>query len=101
MSKMASSVETKLPQQYVDFDEYIDFQVQKTRASIRLTDVLTGFAGVATFVVVYLIVFSLLDHWVIDGGFSPFARGVMFAGVVVISMAWMAWKALIPGLRTV
>ncbi|MEX2285485.1 MAG: hypothetical protein WD648_00270 [Planctomycetaceae bacterium] len=98
---MASTVEVKPPQQYVEFDEYIEFQVQKTRASIRLTDILTAIAGIATFVVGYLIVFSVLDHWVVEGGFTQHARGLMLAAVLCVSVGWLAWKAVIPGLRTV
>src|SRR5262245_47013375 len=101
---MSSSVETKPgqhSQKYVEFDEFIEYQVEKTRASIRLTDILTAFAAVAALLVGYLIVFSLLDHWFIDGGFSPSTRGFMLLGVLAVSAGWLAWKGLFPYLHQV
>ena len=59
---------------FVDFDEFIEFQLKKTRSNIKLTDILTAIAGMTAMVIAYLLVFVVFDHWVIDGGFGNATR---------------------------
>ncbi len=101
---MATSIEpaTKNPQQqYADFDEYVDFQLQKTRQNIKATDILTTLAGVVTLVLAYLLVFVVLDHWVIPGGFGYATRVLMLGSVVLLSSAWLVWRVVLPYFRVV
>jgi collagen type III alpha len=104
-SGMATTIEprTKEPasRQYVDFDEYIEYQLQKTRTKVKWTDVLTAAAGVAALVLGYLLVFVLLDHWIVPGGFGTTMRLVMLGGVAVIGTAWLAWMIAIPWFKSV
>lgn len=86
---------------YVDFDEYIDFQISRTRANIRTTDILTALAGVATLVLAYILVFVIFDHWIVAGGFSTTARWLMLGGLLVGSMAWVVWRVVMPYRRRV
>ena len=44
---MASTIDAQTSQQYVDFDEFIDYQLQKTRGNIKSTDILTAFIDAA------------------------------------------------------
>ena len=53
---------TQTSDQYVEFDEFVDYHLAKTRSNIKLTDVLTAIVGIAVLVVAYLLVFTLLDH---------------------------------------
>lgn len=87
--------------QYVDFDEYIEYQLQKTRSQIRWTDLLTAIAGIAVLTVGYLFVFTLLDHWVIPDGFSVRTRGWMLGILVLVQTVWIAWKVVWPSWRQV
>ena len=64
---------------YLDFDQYIEHQVEKARRGIRGTDLLTAGVGLAVLVLAYLCLFVILDHWVIPGGFSPAMRTVLLA----------------------
>ncbi|MGH7201581.1 MAG: hypothetical protein ACREJB_13305 [Planctomycetaceae bacterium] len=99
---MATSLERTEPrQQYVDFDEYIAFQLQKTRSSIQLTDVLTAAAGIATLTIAYLLVFVVFDHWIVAGGFGYLTRALMLGGLVLAMAAWLVWKVALPYLRRV
>jgi len=98
---MASSVESNSSQQYVDFDEYINFQIEKTRSGIKLTDFLTAAAGIATLWIGYLLVFTLLDHWVVRGGFNETTRVLMFLAVALCGCAWIGWIVVVPYLRNV
>lgn len=66
-------------QQYVDFDEYIDFHLAKTRTNIKYNDLFTTLVTMATLFLGYLLVFVVLDQWVIDGGFGYGPRVIMLA----------------------
>src|SRR5260370_38588930 len=69
---------------YVDYEEYVDFQLEKTRSSIKLTDIFTTLTTLAVAVISYLLVFVLLDQWVLAGGSSCASRagllGALLAG---------------------
>ncbi|MEO1996854.1 MAG: hypothetical protein ABGZ17_16435, partial [Planctomycetaceae bacterium] len=87
--------------QYVDFDEFIDFQLKKTRSQVRLTDLLTALAGIATLVLGYLLAFTLLDHWVIDGGFQPQTRAVMLLVLAIVASVWLTRSVILPYMRRI
>ena len=93
---MATSVKTDNSEHYVEFDEYIDYQLQKTRSHIKWTDILTAIAGVGTMALGYLLLFVVLDHWVVEGGFSRISRGLMLGGLVLTAVAWLAWSVVVP-----
>ncbi|MBT6157312.1 MAG: hypothetical protein HOL01_14310 [Planctomycetaceae bacterium] len=86
---------------YVDFDEYVDFQLEKTRHSIKWTDIVTATAVVAAFVVGYLLLFTILDHWLVPGGFSHTARFAMVGGLLAVTAVWLTWKVILPYLKQV
>ncbi|QDU36940.1 hypothetical protein Mal4_12410 [Maioricimonas rarisocia] len=83
-------------QKFVDFDEFVDYQLRKTRTEIKQTDVLTGLVGIAVVVLGYLLTFVLLDQWVIAGGFSPRVRTLMLAALVLAVGAWMVRRLIWP-----
>jgi hypothetical protein len=87
--------------QYVDYEEYVDFQLEKTRSSIKLTDIFTTLTTLAVAVISYLLVFVLLDQWVLEGGFGYTARvvllGILLAGV----LGTLGWRVIFPLLRRV
>ncbi len=73
----------ELPQpKYVDFGEYILFQLQRTRALIRQTDILLLLFGVVTLLLFWLLSFVLLDHWAFLEGLTQPLRWIGFGGVV-------------------
>ena len=86
---------------YADFDEYIEYQIKKTRSGIKATDLITTGLTIAIFVIAYLLVFTLLDHWVIPGGFSLRWRLILFGLVVVTASAWIVWKLVLPWFKNV
>ena len=98
---MASTLETPNSQQYVDFDEYIEYQLQKTRGNIKSTDILTAFACIAAFVLAYLLLFVVSDHWLVPDGFGQTTRVVLLSLVGSLSAGWFAWKVVWPYLRQV
>ena len=98
---MPTTAEPRTQEQYVDFDEFVDFQLKKTRANIKLTDILTAATGAATLVLGYLLIFTILDHWVIDGGFGTLSRSLLFGLLMVATTAWLYWRIAVPYLKNV
>lgn len=87
--------------QYVDFDEYVEFQLEKTRSSIRWTDLLTAGAAVLAGFLGYLFVFVVLDQWVIAGGFSRPARAVLLLVWLAGTVGWLFVKVVRPWLKRI
>jgi collagen type III alpha len=83
-------------QNYVDYGEYIDFQLQKTQNQIKATDFFVALIGIVTFLISYLLIFTLLDHWVIPGGFSNGMRLALLTIIILISGTWVFFKVVIP-----
>jgi len=95
------TAQSQSPSGYVDFDEYVDFQLEKTRHSIKWTDIVTATAVVAAFVVGYLLLFTILDHWLVPGGFSHTARFAMVGGLLAVTAGWLTWRVILPYLKQV
>lgn len=87
--------------QYVEFDEFIEFQLQKTRQGIKVTDLVTALCGVSVAVLAYLLVFAVCDHWLIPGGFGYFWRVALLGVLLVGSLSWVGFKVVLPGMRRI
>ncbi|MBD3673782.1 MAG: hypothetical protein HUJ26_09690 [Planctomycetaceae bacterium] len=98
---MSSTTPSQPSSKYVDYDEFVDYQLEKTRGEIKWNDVLTTLAGIAALTLAYLFVFTLFDHWVIEGGFSRGTRAVLLTLLVVVSLGWTVWKIVLPWWRKV
>src|SRR4051794_21940151 len=76
MPKSAAEATPPAGNRFVEFDEFIDYQLTKAGRSIQSTDVLVGVVGAALGLTVYLLVFILADHWLVTGGLSAVARAL-------------------------
>ena len=83
-------------QPYVDFDDYVDFHLNKTRQNIKSTELFTTLGWLATLDVGYLLAFVVADHWLIDGGFSLLPRVLMLAVVLAVTVGVLVWKVILP-----
>src|SRR5438105_4646586 len=88
-------------QHYVDFDEFIDFHLAKTRANIKYTEIFTTLVTTATQFLGYLLVFVVLDQWIIDGGFGYGPRMIMLGLVLSAILATVIRKVVWPWLKNV
>ena len=86
---------------YVDFDEYVGLKLEKTRSTIRTTDLLTALAGVAAMFLGYLLLFVVFDQWVVRDGFGPAWRWVLLSTLVISTISWLVWKVGVPSFRSV
>lgn len=101
-SSMSTTLDgRKAKKNYAEFDEYISYQLQKTQTGIRSTDVFTALCGAAVFVVSYLLVFVVFDHWIVTGGFGPAMRVTLLAGLLLGTISWLGWKVAWPFFRRV
>lgn len=98
---MVTSTQTRAKHQYADFDEYVDYQLKKTRANIKATDILTALVSVLTVVLGYLLAFVVFDQWIIPGGFGDATRLLMLAAAVLAVIAWLVWKVVTPFFKSV
>ena len=98
---MSTTIESSDSEQYLDYDDYVDFQLDKTRAHIRTTDILTAIVGVGTLTLGYLLAFVIFDQWVVPGGFGYATRVSMWSVVAVITTGWLIWKVAIPQMKQV
>ena len=98
---MSASAGSANSSRYVDFDEYVDLKLQKTRATIKTTDLFVALAGVAAMFLGYLLAFVVLDQWVVPGGFGIGLRWTLLLTLLVATAAWLAWKVGRPYLRSV
>ena len=98
---MSTAAPQSTQSEYVEFDEYIDYQLSKARSQIKLMDIATAAVGAAVLVLAYLFAFTLLDHWIVPGGFSTTARAVMLGLLLLASVVWIAWKVARPYFRSV
>ena len=80
---------TTNPGNYVDFDEYVGLKLEKTRSTIRTTDLLTAGTGVAAMFLGYLLIFVILDQWVVRDGFGVGWRWALLSTLVISTIAWL------------
>ena len=59
--------------------QLVDQQISRTRRALKSVDVAAGLITLAIGVLAFLLTMSVLEHWVIPGGWSDSARFVLFA----------------------
>ena len=100
---MAGAAQSRAPDstKYVEYEEYVDFQLEKTRAIVKRTDILTTLMALGVGVVGYLLAFVVFDQWIIEGGFGYASRIVLLSIVAVVVTGTLAWRVVWPLLRQV
>ncbi|MEY3174697.1 MAG: hypothetical protein RLZZ436_2611, partial [Planctomycetota bacterium] len=69
--------------QFVEPDQFIRYQLTLAQSRIKSTDLLTAAFLAALLLIGYVLVFTLLDHWVVSGGFAPLTRAILLAAVLL------------------
>src|SRR5579863_440143 len=88
-------------QHYVEYDEYVDYQLEKTRTIVKRTDILTTVTALAVFVIGYLFTFVVFDQWIIAGGFGYTARIIFLGVVLALVTGILLRRVVLPLLRRV
>ena len=76
---------------YAENDEFIDYQIKVARERIKWTELLTAMVLTGLLLVGYVLTFTILDHWVIAGGFAPVTRAVMLI-IVLLGCSWILYR---------
>ncbi|MCH2212917.1 MAG: hypothetical protein MK110_16565, partial [Fuerstiella sp.] len=75
-------------------NELIVRQISAAQGRIRSTDVVTAAVTCGILLTCYVLGFTLADHWLIPGGFSPWTRAA-FLMAVLIGVMFLAWRHLV------
>ena len=62
--------------QVIEFDEFIDAQLRKTRSHVRSVDIATSLMTLAAGTLAFVLVAALVDHWLVTGGLGFWTRAV-------------------------
>ncbi len=81
--------------QFVEYDEYIDRQIQTTRRAVKLVDFATALVNLVIGTLAFLFAIALVEHWLLPSGFSSVGRGVLFV-LLVGSAGYYAYQRLWP-----
>src|SRR5262245_16033984 len=79
----------------VRYHDYIDTKIESTRRTVKLVDLATSFVALAVGVLLFLLVVTVAEHWVVRGGLSIAARWAFFV-MLVAYVAYFAYRRLWP-----
>src|SRR4051794_31125104 len=82
----------------LDYEQYVDHQIQRTRARIKMTDVLTAGATLVTAALGVLFLEVLLDHLI---GLPLWAREAILAVGLAAGSVFAAMRIVMPLVRSV
>ncbi len=92
LNPMASATE---PQQSTPAEQLVDAQIESTRRALKLVELTAGLITLLIGVLAFVLVATVLEHWVIPGGWSVGARLVLFA-LLFLSISWYSWQTFWP-----
>jgi hypothetical protein len=79
----------------VQYDRYIDTQIQNTRRAVKAVDWATSLLELVIGVVLFLLTAAVVEHWIVPGGFSVAVRTILFV-VLVGGVCYFAYRRLWP-----
>ena len=79
----------------VRYDDYINAKIESTRRLVKFVDFATALVELTVGVLIFLLLYALLEHWVVRGGFSVAVRMVLF-GLLVGGAGYFAFRRLWP-----
>lgn len=79
----------------LQYDEYIDRQVETTRRVVKVVDLATSLVVLAAGVLIFLLVAAVVEHWIRPGGFSVVERVILFT-LLAGSVGWFAVRRIWP-----
>jgi hypothetical protein len=68
--------------QLVEYDQYIDEQIRKTRSFVKSVDIALGVLALVVAVLGFILAAVVLDHWIVPGGLGFWGRLACFALLV-------------------
>lgn len=81
-SPAATKPRKKTDAHYVEYNTYIEQQVEKTRRAVRLVDLTQAMLVMAIGLVALLLTATVLEHWILPGGLGTLGRSALFLAIV-------------------
>ncbi len=78
----------------VEYEEFIEGQLRKTRSHVRSVDVASALMTLAAGTLGYFFVVALVDHWVVYGGLGFWGRLVFLAVYLAAALTYLAREVL-------
>src|SRR5690606_25470476 len=79
----------------VEYDRYIEKQMRKTRTTMKLVDLAYALLQLTIGLILILLVATLVEQWLVEGGFSSWARYATF-GLIVAGAGYFFVRRLWP-----
>jgi collagen type III alpha len=76
-------------------ERLVDEQIRRTRRSLKLVDFFSGVLTLIIGVLVFLLFASVMEHWVIPGGWNGAGRVMLFVALLV-GIGWYCWRTFWP-----
>ena len=78
----------------VDYDQYIDEQIRKTRSFVKSVDIAFGLLALVVAVLGFVLAAVIVDHWLVPGGLGFWGRlacfTVLVGGTIFLFARWVA-----------
>jgi CBS domain containing-hemolysin-like protein len=84
--------------QYVRYEEFIDRQIESTRRTVKIVDVLTALLTIVVGTMGFLLVAAVVEHWLLPSGFNVAVRLLLFA-LLFTCLTFYSTRKLWPLLR--
>ncbi|HEY2762152.1 MAG TPA: hypothetical protein VGI75_15445, partial [Pirellulales bacterium] len=82
---------------FVEFDQYIDTQLRRTRGQVKSTEIGVRLLTLATGVLIFCLLSAIADHWLIRRGLAIWQRYVLFGGLI-IGCGYFFLRTVLPAL---
>ena len=71
------------PVPYLEYDEFVEIQISKTRENLRSNEIITALTELAVLFAGYLLIVVVCDHWLVEGGLSTRIRFLLLVALVM------------------
>ena len=85
---------TRTTVRHVDYDKYIDKQLRRTRRQVRTVDLSSAILILVAGVLGYLLLATLVDHWLVSGGLGYAGRTLAWAICLTAAVTWTGYILL-------
>ncbi len=80
---------------YIEYEKYIDSQVQRTRKNVKLVDLASAMVVLVVALLGFFLTAAVLEHWILPNGLGTIGRIGMFV-LLVAGLGHYAWHTLWP-----
>jgi hypothetical protein len=79
----------------VRYEDFIESKIEGTRRMVKVVDLAAALVTLLVCVLVFLLVVTIIEHWIVRGGFNIAERTVLFA-ILVGAIGWFGYRRVWP-----